>query len=56
MGGAQVSSKHSGFIINYDKASAKDIINLIDHVKERVFECFGVRLEEEVKILGEDEE
>ena len=56
MGGAQVSSKHSGFIINYDKASAKDIINLIDHVKERVFECFGVHLEEEVKILGEDEE
>ena len=55
LGGAQVSSKHSGFIINYNKASARDIIDLIEHVKSTVFECFGVSLEEEVKILGEDE-
>lgn len=55
LGGAQVSPKHSGFIINYDKASAKDIINLIEHVKGTVYDQFGVHLEEEVKILGEDE-
>lgn len=56
VGGAQVSSKHSGFVINYNKASAKDIVDLIEHVKLTVFECQGVHLEEEVKILGEDEE
>ena len=56
VGGAQVSSKHSGFVINYNKASAKDIVDLIEHVKITVYECQGVHLEEEVKILGEDEE
>ena len=56
IGGAQVSSKHSGFVINYNKASAKDIVDLIEHIKKTVFECQGVHLEEEVKILGEDEE
>ncbi|WP_314729582.1 UDP-N-acetylmuramate dehydrogenase [Peptostreptococcus stomatis] len=56
VGGAQVSSKHSGFVINYNRASAKDIVDLIEHVKITVYECQGVHLEEEVKILGEDEE
>ena len=54
VGGAQVSSKHSGFVINYNKASAKDIVDLIEHVKATVYECQGVHLEEEVKILGEE--
>ena len=54
IGGAQVSSKHSGFVINYNKARSKDIVDLIEHIKEMVYECHGVHLEEEVKILGEE--
>ena len=56
IGGAQVSEKHSGFVINYNQATAADIINLIEHVKETVYSTQGVRLEEEVKIIGEDKE
>ncbi|WP_101773931.1 UDP-N-acetylmuramate dehydrogenase [Peptostreptococcus faecalis] len=54
VGGAMVSEKHSGFIINYNNATARDLINLIEHVKSSVYENHGVKLEEEVKILGED--
>lgn len=52
IGGAQVSEKHAGFIINKDKASACDILNLIKFVQDEVFEKHGVRLEPEVKIIG----
>lgn len=54
LGGAQVSDKHCGFIVNKDGATAEDIINLIEYVKGRVRELFGVELETEVKIVGED--
>lgn len=54
VGGAQVSEKHSGFVINKDGASAEDIIKLIEHVKDTVYSVHGVRLEEEVKIIGEE--
>lgn len=54
IGGAMVSEKHSGFVINYNHATASDIITLIEHIKSRVFEAHGVHLEEEVKIIGED--
>ena len=54
IGGAQVSNKHAGFIINEKNATAKDIINLINYVKEKVYEKFGKTIEEEVKIIGED--
>ncbi|MDY5437371.1 UDP-N-acetylmuramate dehydrogenase [Peptostreptococcus porci] len=54
VGGAMVSEKHSGFVINYNNATATDIINLIEHIKSTVYDQQGVRLEEEVKILGED--
>ena len=52
--GAQVSEKHSGFIVNTGEATAKDIINLIDIVKNIVKLKFNVELEEEIKIVGED--
>ena len=52
LGGAQVSDKHAGFIINRDGASASDILGLIEHVKKTVLEKSGVKLECEVKILG----
>ena len=54
IGGAQVSNKHAGFIINEKNATAKDIVNLINYVKEKVYEKFGKTIEEEVKIIGEN--
>ncbi|MFD2627269.1 UDP-N-acetylmuramate dehydrogenase [Oceanobacillus kapialis] len=54
IGGAQVSLKHAGFIVNKDGASASEYIALIQHVQKTVNEKFGVKLEREVKIIGED--
>ncbi|AFS79033.1 UDP-N-acetylenolpyruvoylglucosamine reductase MurB [Gottschalkia acidurici 9a] len=53
-GGAQVSDKHAGFIVNIDKATSKDVLNLIETVKKVVRDKFKVDLETEVKIVGED--
>lgn len=53
IGGAMVSDKHCGFIINHNNATAKDILDLINHVKKVVYNNSGVKLEEEVKLLGE---
>ncbi len=53
VGGAQVSEKHCGFVINRNQASASEIYELMNQVSERVEERFGVRLEPEVKKLGE---
>ena len=52
---AQVSEKHSGFVINRGNATAKDILDLMYIVKATVKTKFGVVLEEEVKIVGDDE-
>lgn len=54
VGDAQVSEKHAGFIINRGKATASDILELMDQVKRRVFDQYGIMLEPEVRILGED--
>ncbi len=54
IGGAQVSLKHAGFIVNKDHASAKQYIDLIHFIQKTVKEKFGVKLEREVKIIGED--
>lgn len=51
-GGAQVSEKHCGFVINRDHATASDIAGLCKTVQNRVYEKFGVRLETEIKMLG----
>lgn len=53
VGGAQVSEKHCGFVINKDGATAADIKELIRQVSDKVMQEFGVRLEPEVKVLGE---
>lgn len=55
VGGAQVSEKHCGFVINRGGATAKDVSDLMARVSEIVEEKFGVRLEPEVKRLGEFE-
>jgi len=52
IGGAQVSEKHAGFIINKGNAAAKDVMALIEHVRREVHEKFGVWLEPEIRILG----
>ena len=53
VGGAQVSEKHCGFVINTGDATAKDVTELIKTVTERIREQTGVTLEPEVKLLGE---
>lgn len=52
IGGAQISEKHSNFIINTNGATGKDVLELISLVKERVRDSFGIELEEEVEIVG----
>ena len=53
IGGAQVSEKHAGFIVNIGGATTKDILDLIAFCQKTVQEQFGVTLETEVKIVGE---
>lgn len=55
VGGAQVSELHSGFIINTGGATATDIIELMHLVQNTVYDKFGVKLEPEVRIVGEDQ-
>lgn len=54
IGGAEVSLKHAGFIVNIDKATATEYISLIRHVQATVKAKFEIELEPEVKIIGED--
>ena len=53
VGGAQVSEKHCGFVVNKGGATAMDVLNLIREVQRKVKEQFGVDLETEVRFLGE---
>ncbi|WP_267201306.1 UDP-N-acetylmuramate dehydrogenase [Limosilactobacillus kribbianus] len=53
-GGAQVSTKHAGFIVNIDHGTANDYLAVIHHVQETVKAKFGVDLETEVRIIGRD--
>lgn len=53
VGDAQISEKHSGFVINRGNATAAEVLSLIQHVQDTVEEKFGVRLETEVKRIGE---
>ncbi|SDJ62014.1 UDP-N-acetylmuramate dehydrogenase [Salimicrobium halophilum] len=56
IGGAEVSTKHAGFIVNKDNATTTDYISVIEHVQKTVKEKFDVELEREVRIIGEDKE
>lgn len=55
IGGVEVSEKHAGFMINVEHGTAKDYEHLIAHVIERVEHNSGIRLEREVRIIGEQE-
>ena len=50
--GAMVSELHANFIVNHGNACARDILNLADQVRKRVYEKFGINLKEEVKTIG----
>ena len=54
VGDAYVSDLHSGFIINKGNATAKDVVQLIEYIKAKVFEKFGKEIELEIEIIGED--
>lgn len=53
IGGAQISEKHAGFVVNKGGAAAKDVLDLIEHVQKTVKDKFGVELEPEVRLIGE---
>ncbi len=53
IGGAAVSEKHAGFVVNTGGATAKEVRALLTHIEETVFRKFGVRLEPEIRFLGE---
>ena len=55
IGGAKVSEKHAGFLINIGNATAEDMLELITYVKEQVKEKFGKTIELEIKVIGENE-
>lgn len=54
-GGAMVSTKHANFIVNYDNATAHDVIELVKIIRSRVHEKTGIYLEMEVKLVGFEE-
>ena len=52
IGGAEVSTKHAGFVVNKGNATAKDVIELTNYIKEKVFEKFQKNIELEIEVLG----
>lgn len=52
IGDAGISEKHANFVVNFGKATFRDILSLIEMMSEKVFEMFGVKLELEVEIVG----
>ena len=53
IGGAEVSTKHAGFVVNTGNATAKDVIELTNYIKEKVYEKFQKNIELEIEVLGE---
>ena len=53
IGDAQVSWRHANFIVNLGQATCDDVLALMEHIERRVAQCFGVRLEPEIRVLGE---
>ena len=53
IGGAEVSTKHAGFIVNSGNATAEDVIKLADYIKEDIYKKFGKEIELEIQVVGE---
>ncbi len=54
IGGAQISTKHAGFVVNSDNATAKDVIELTNYIKEKVYAKFQKKIELEIEVIGEE--
>lgn len=54
VGGAEVSTKHAGFVINSNNATAADVLELVEHIKKEVYQRFNEEIELEVVIIGEE--
>ena len=54
IGGAEVSTKHSGFIINKKNATANDVLQLVDYIKKEIYIKFSKTIELEIEIVGEN--
>lgn len=54
IGGAKVSEKHAGFVINYDNATCSDVLSLMEHIKDTVYKADGVELSPEVIFVGRE--
>ncbi|MBE6991699.1 MAG: UDP-N-acetylmuramate dehydrogenase [Ruminococcaceae bacterium] len=52
VGGAQVSDKHAGFVVNTGGATCADVLELVEQIQKKVFETHGIRIEPEVRLLG----
>jgi UDP-N-acetylmuramate dehydrogenase len=52
IGGAQISDMHGNFIVNAGDAKAEDVLALIQHIKDTIFDLYGVKMETEVEIIG----
>lgn len=55
-GGAQISTKHAGFIVNINQATATDYVELIAHIQDVIWQKYQVKLEAEVRIIGREKE
>ena len=53
IGGASVSVKHGNFIVTDSTATATDVVELINYIKEKVYKAFNIKLEEEIEIIGD---
>lgn len=53
IGGAKISEKHAGFVINTGNATAQDVLDLVKYTSDKVYEKFGKKIELEIKVLGE---
>ena len=53
IGGAKISEKHAGFVINTGNATAQDVLDLVKYVADTIYEKFGKKIELEIKVLGE---
>ena len=54
IGGAEVSTKHAGFVVNKGDAKAKNVLNLTKYISQMIYEKFGKKVELEVQVIGED--
>ena len=53
-GGAMVSTKHAGFVVNENNATAQDVLNLVKHIKQEVYKKFNKKIELEIQVIGEE--